>query len=305
MGIQNMLLKRFRGNAAIIFTNHSSMFLEYASDPANARALRKDFSLFDAIIAPSNELKERTEEFYPHPGRVFYVPNAVDGVHFSPGASTFELSKDYGVPRGAELVLCPRRIVRKNGLEFLVRALAGLKEDERRGVRFAIVGNGVEDEEVRLRSLADNLRVSDLILWMGVVPNDQMVEFYRASTFVVIPSLMEATSIAALEAMACGKAVIASKVGGLPDIIADGVNGYLVPPADPEALLNSIRSMLSDKRKVSEMGTNARQIVVEKFSWHEVGELVEKIYRGVMTKNIDSDRINQIFNSTKAASQPR
>jgi glycosyltransferase involved in cell wall biosynthesis len=109
-----------------------------------------------------------------------------------------------------------------------------------------------------------------------------MPELFRSAQVAVIPSLMEATSVAALEAMACGLAVVASDVGGLPEIVDAGV-GALVPPGDPVALAEAVARLLGDPR-CAEKGRLARERVVARWSNDRLVERHLEIYRELLER---------------------
>ena len=113
---------------------------------------------------------------------------------------------------------------------------------------------------------------------LGVIPNDNMPDIYRAADASILPSLMEATSIAGLEAMACGLAVIGTNVGGLPVIINDGVNGLLVEPKSAEALAKAIHNLLLDRILAKNMGQEGRKRTLNEFSWPRIAQHVIDSY---------------------------
>jgi glycosyltransferase involved in cell wall biosynthesis len=124
------------------------------------------------------------------------------------------------------------------------------------------VGDGPERE--RLEALARDLRVTEHVHFLGVRPNEEMAGLLSSADVAVIPSLMEATSVAALEAMSCGLPVAAARVGGLPEIVDEDV-GTLFAPADPESLAARVASLLERPDRPA-LGARARSRVVERWS---------------------------------------
>jgi glycosyltransferase involved in cell wall biosynthesis len=110
-----------------------------------------------------------------------------------------------------------------------------------------------------------------------------MVEYYQVADVTLIPSFLEATSLAALEAMASGSIVIASAVGGMPELIREGQTGFLVPPGDPNSLASALRrvSHLSNERR-EELLRNARHEVETSYSWRAVAEHVASLYHSIL-----------------------
>jgi glycosyltransferase involved in cell wall biosynthesis len=159
------------------------------------------------------------------------------------------------------VILVPRRLFPKNGVEYLVRAVPEIRA-EIPGIRVLVIGDG--PERSRLEELARDLGVSDRIDFLGASPHEAMPGILASGEIAVFPSLMEATSVAALEAMACERPVLATNVGGLPEIVDEGVGG-LVQPRDPGGLARGVVGLLRDPH-LEEKGRQARQRVVEHWS---------------------------------------
>ena len=113
---------------------------------------------------------------------------------------------------------------------------------------------------------------------LGSVPNDAMPRLHSASDVAVLPSLLEATSIAGLETMACGVPLLGTAVGGIPEIVTDGVEGTLVPPRDPGALASALERMLVNADGRRAMGARARERVVHEFSWQAISRRSVAVY---------------------------
>ena len=116
------------------------------------------------------------------------------------------------------------------------------------------------------------------VVKLGQVPSDDMPSYYRAADFSVLPSLVEATSIAGLESMASGVPLIGTNVGGIPAIIQNEIDGLLVPSEDPHALAQAIRSMIGDPDKRRVMGDRAREATISRFSWDIISRKTTEIY---------------------------
>jgi len=152
-------------------------------------------------------------------------------------------------------LLVPRRLVRKNGVHVAIRAMAELADTD---VRLAIAGDGPLQPE--LADFARECGGGDRIRFLGALPREEVLRLGKRALAVVVPSVpasgvVEATSIAALEAMACGTVVVASAIGGLAEIIRDGETGFLVPHGDAAALAGVVRRIRADaalRRQVAE-----------------------------------------------------
>jgi glycosyltransferase involved in cell wall biosynthesis len=251
----------------LVLTLHTSHFLMRAGVPRWRRMFARIIRSADYLLATSEEILGVALDIHPHP-RSEVMTNAVDTDRFAPG--------DGSEAGGRIRIIVPRRLFPKNGVEYFVRAMplisAGLD------VEAHIVGDGPERE--RLKRLATELGVTDRIEFLGARPNDEMPDLLREANLAVIPSLMEATSIAALEAMSCALPVAASRVGGLPEIIDEGV-GVLVEPKNPRALADAVVSLLM-RSDLRELGREARRRVVANWSITRMVERHLEIYNGLL-----------------------
>lgn len=254
----------------LVATLHTSHFLVRARRRAWRPILRRLVDRPDHVLAASKEIASVAEALVGGRRRVEALTNGVDTERFRPVAPT--LPDEPGVRR----VIVPRRLFPKNGVEFAVRA-ARLVRAEIPGVRFVVIGDG--PEESRLRSLARELGVEAEVHFLGRRAHAEMAGLLSSGEVAVLPSLMEATSVAALEAMACELPVVASRVGGLPEIVDDDV-GRLVPPADPEALARAVVELLG-RADLAEVGRRARGRVVARWSNARLVERHLEIYEAL------------------------
>lgn len=248
-----------------VFTNHSSMFLRGMSSPVWRAVFKMWLSAADGVICPSEELLARTREVLPATPAVF-IPNGVDTARFSPG------EVEEGVP---PVILAPRRLVDKNGLIYLVRGLPKIVH-EIPTVALWLAGSGPEAQ--RLADEAEQLGVREHVKFLGAVSNRSMPELYRRASVVVIPSLMEATSIAALEASSCGKPVVSTNVGGLPFVVRSGETGLVVEPHDESALADAVIKILRNPEMGRALGQRGSDFVSGEFSWTQVARRTAAFY---------------------------
>lgn len=256
----------------VLFTNHTSGFLQtVVTGGARLRKLARLIARCDHLLAPSEELvaAARAAGFR---GPATYIPNGVDDTRFSPGEAT-ELRQHWGIAPHEIVVVIARRLVAKNGVADAARAL-GLTSTT---VRFVFVGEGPERATIE-RELAANGGQARALL-VGALANDRMPEVYRAADFCLLPSLMEATSIAGLEAMATGRALIGTRVGGIPALIADGVTGLLVAPRDPPAIAAAVNALAHNREQCTRMGHAGRARVMAEFAWQRIAERTLQAYR--------------------------
>jgi D-inositol-3-phosphate glycosyltransferase len=213
--------------------------------------------------------------------RVRTIPCGVDVDLFSPGSAAAARAR-LGL-RAQWVLLFVGRPAPIKGLEVLLQALARLRGNglARADLRLLIVG-GDRDEErdegrTRLRALADGLGVGDWVEFRGPEPQPALPDYYRAADLCLVPSHHESFGMAALEAMACGATVVASRVGGLATTIHDGVTGVLVPPRDETALARAIASLLADDARRRTLGQLAARWA-QSFAWPSVARALVDLY---------------------------
>lgn len=251
----------------VVATWHTSHFLKRAEHPFWRPLFRGLIRGVDHNLAASREIAGEAEAIAP--GRsVEALTNGVDTDLFRPVDPTVPSA-------GRRRLLVPRRLFRKNGVEYFIRAMPRLRQEL--DVEALIVGDGPERRA--LERLARDLDIEDRITFLGARPHAEMPGILASGELAVFPSLMEATSVAALECMACELPVAASNVGGLPEIVDDEV-GALFRPADPEDLAAVVARLLrsSDLRA---RGRRARERVVARWSNDRLAERHLEIYRGL------------------------
>lgn len=237
----------------LVLTLHTSHFLVRARRPLWKPILRRIVASPDYVLAASREILDTALALHPH-RRAQVLLNAVDTETFRPTEPTLP-----STPR--RRVIVPRRLFPKNGVEYLVRSLPRIAAQV--DVEAVVVGDG--PERAKLEALAAELGVAGRIRFLGSKPHDEMPGILSSAELAIIPSLMEASSVAALEAMASGVPVGASRVGGLPEIVDESV-GTLFDPGNPHALAEAVVRVLNDREGLARKGRAARQRVIDRFS---------------------------------------
>jgi glycosyltransferase involved in cell wall biosynthesis len=258
-----------------VFTNHSSSFLLGLSSRGFRAYYRYTLAHADVLLAPSGELKQRTEEVVGKP--TVYIPNGFDPSRFYPQDAT-DLRRRLGLEPNTNVLLVPRRLAPKNGVFDLAVAFPDILRSHP-NTRIVITGGGFPDERARIEAALLAGGCLDKVLFMDGIDNREMPKYYSMADLIVIPSLMEAVSLAALESMATQKCVVASDVGGLSQIFSGLAIGRLVPPADPLRLGREIVSLLSDALLRDQLAKNARQHVLENYTWKTVAEMTIAQYK--------------------------
>jgi glycosyltransferase involved in cell wall biosynthesis len=171
-------------------------------------------------------------------------------------------------------VLYVGRLSPVKGIQYLIRAMKQV-HDAIPEARLIIIGDGRERE--MLKALAGELGIEHSVEFSGEVPHGQVLSLMQQADVFVLPSLSEGFPMVIVEALACGLPVVASRVGGLPEIITDGTNGFLVEAKDVMALAEKIRLLLQDEQLRKKISADNRELV-RKYTWENVVMELEKLY---------------------------
>ena len=259
------------GTAVVMATVHSSR----VRSPEDVAALAALTPVMDRLIVPSAaiEAKVRAE------GRGFasfsIVPNGVDLARFDLPAGAFTLRREFGIPVGAPLLGVVARLEAEKGHRYLIEAMPAIL----RGAPetwLVIVGDGSLDAALRAQAAALPRPARDRIVFTG--RREDVAAITGEIDIAVLPSLREAQGISILEAMARRKPVVASAVGGIPEVLTDGVDGLLVPPADPRSLAAACIRLACSPEERARLGEAGRATVEARFSLDAMVRSLEAIY---------------------------
>ncbi|MDH3270888.1 MAG: glycosyltransferase family 4 protein [Gemmatimonadota bacterium] len=265
------LARGYRG-APLVVTWHTSHFLRLAKRAGWRTLLSRMVRTVDKNLAASREIADVAESLAPGTS-VEAVTNGVETSIFRRVSPSLEPTTG-----SRRRIVVPRRLFEKNGVEYAVRAVPLIAREV--DVEVLVVGDG--PERARLERLAGELGVLDRVRFLGARSHDEMPALLSSAELAVFPSLMEATSVAALECMACEVPVAASRVGGLPEIVDDEVGG-LFAPASPEDLAHCVTVLLR-RTDLTEVGAVARRRVVDQWSNARLAERHLEIYRELVQR---------------------
>ncbi|HYO48301.1 MAG TPA: glycosyltransferase, partial [Chloroflexia bacterium] len=201
------------------------------------------YRLSDRILVPSEASKRMVMEVEGIPDRHLHVIyNGIDRAQFAPRSDRAETRSELGIPDGIQVIGTVGRLsVEKGGVDLLIKAVARLRNDHPQA-RLVVVGDGPLREG--LEEVA--ARLGKDVIFTGT--RTDVARLLNAMDIFVLPSLHEAFPIAILEAMAVRLPVVATRVGGVPEVIQDGTTGLLVPPNDEQALHKSLRRLLTESQ---------------------------------------------------------
>jgi D-inositol-3-phosphate glycosyltransferase len=221
-------------------------------------------------------------ELYGVPSnRVSVVPCGVDTDEFRP-MDRVAARASLGIDPSERVLLFVGRIERLKGIDVLLRAAAQIEG----GFRLLVVGGDGKDSARRseLAALATELNVHNRVTFVDAVEHGNLPLYYNAADICVVPSYYESFGLVAVEAMACGIPVVASRVGGLKETVQDGKTGYLVPWRCPEPFAERIDLLLTNAPLRESLGREAR-LAAERYRWSEVSARVEDVYHELVSLN--------------------
>ncbi|GLF92768.1 glycogen synthase [Streptomyces yaizuensis] len=248
----------------------------------------------DAVVALSRRMREDILTAYPalDPATVRTIPGGIDTLLYRPDHDTEALDR-IGLDPERPFALFVGRIAREKGVAHLLRA-ARMFDPE---AQLVLCGSertaaGDPGPDAGVRELFDALRQErDGVHWVTrPLPRPRLIQLLTHAAVVVCPSRYEPLGTVALEAMACGTAVVAAAVGGLPEVVDDGTTGLLVPwaPDRPEAfeaaLTQAVNRVLDDPVQAVRMGAAGRQRAVREFGWDQVGKRTFELYEELLTR---------------------
>lgn len=252
----------------------------------------------DAVIAVSARMKDAILDAYPRisPDKVHVVLNGIDTELWYP-RPTWEESKEQngwsvleelGVDPSRPMVAFVGRITRQKGVAHLVKA-ASLFDD---GVQLVLCAGAPDTPEIakETEQLVHDLQEKrDGIFWVqDMLPKEKIQEILTAADSFVCPSIYEPLGIVNLEAMACGTAVVASDVGGIPEVVVDGETGTLVhyDESDPEGfergIAAAVNNMVADRDRAAKVGQAGKKRAEEVFSWENIAKQTVDVYKSLM-----------------------
>ncbi len=251
----------------------------------------------DAIVAVSSEMRRDVLGCYPaiDPQRVSVIYNGIDTEEYRPDPATDVLER-HGVDPSRPSVVFVGRITRQKGVTYLCDA--ALRIDPT--AQLVLCAGAPDTPEIGAEIAAKVERVRaerGNVIWLEhMLPKTEVIQLLSHATVFVCPSIYEPLGIVNLEAMACEAAVVATRTGGIPEVVEDGVTGLLVPfeplddgsraPVDPERfaadIAERVNELVADPARAKEMGRAGRRRAVEHFSWRSIAEQTVELYRSVL-----------------------
>jgi starch synthase len=255
-------------------------------------AERTSYEAADAVIAVSTGMGEDILRAYPgvDPASLHVIPNGIDTQLYAPVPERDVLAR-YGLSLTAPIVLFVGRITRQKGVAHLVAAA----RDFAPGIQLALCAGSPDTPELAAEIAAGVAALQDSrdgVAWIQeMLPRPDLMQLLTAADVFICPSVYEPQGIVNLEAMACETAVVASRVGGIPDVVVDGVTGLLVdyageepaPVADFRAdLAAAVNELVADPARARAMGRAGRERAVTAYGWDAIAARTVALYRTLL-----------------------
>ena len=257
--------------------------------PNQKRAQRLMCRLAHCIVVNAEAVRQWLVEEGFQRDKIVVIRNGVDLSRFATRGDGPRLRRELGLPQGVPLVAVVSRLHEMKGLDYFLQAAAAVA-NRYPDVRFLIVGDryGLKDRAVvredayqaELERLATHLGIAHRVVFTGF--RLDIPELLAEVAVSVLPSLSEGLSNSLLESMAAGVPVVATRVGGSPEAVEDGVSGILVPPRDASALARGMDALLGDEARARAMGAAAGRRIADHFSLEAMTRELERLYRRLL-----------------------
>ena len=213
--------------------------------------------------------------------KLITIHNGIDSEYTVLEKRTSVLRKELGIPVDHSVICTIAHMEEHKGIKYLLES-ASLLLQSRNDVSFLVVGEGRLKEKLKI--LCADLKIEENVVFAG--ERGDIPEILSLTDIFVLPSLREGLPLTILEAMACGKPVIATNVGGIPEVVKDGVSGILISPKDPESLHSAMNELLGDREKMKKMGHNGKRVCSESFDSKTMIRKIEDLYDSLLCEKV-------------------
>jgi L-malate glycosyltransferase len=264
----------------IVTTLHGTDITLVGKDASFFAAVKFGIEKSDGVTAVSNYLAHRTVNEFDIKKEIRVIHNFVDTERFS--GKPDNCCRSHFAPHGEKLLMHTSNFRPVKCLVDTVKILAEVRKQV--DAKLLLAGEGPDRQASH--DWAVKLGVHDHVLYLGV--QDYIENLLGCADLFLLPSSEESFGLAALEALSCGTPVIASNIGGLPEVVRHGENGFLLPVGDVEGMAAAAVSLLQDPQRMASFKTTARAKAIELYEMHKIVPLYEKFYQQVLSQNFDS-----------------
>lgn len=272
IGIAAFLAKKLLKKPYVVWGRGSEVYLPWLFKNRISRLVLRNA---DAVIALTEDMKTEMQKICNRDAYV--IPNGIDLERFE-NLSRDEMRGKLQAKAGEKLVISVGRFRPEKGVRYLIEAMEIIRQ-KGQPVKLLLGGEGPEEEN--LKQLVEQLNLGSCINFIGQIPNEKVPQYMAAAHVFALSSLSEGFPNVVLEAMASGLPIVASKVGGLPEIIREGQNGFLVEPKNPEQIAERVLLFLNNDELTQRISRNNKQKVKE-YSWGSAVSRLERLYQSLL-----------------------
>ena len=229
----------------------------------------------DAVIALTGDMKREIKKIYDRD--IIVIPNGINLERFE-NLSREDIRRRLKIKEDEKVIVFVGTLRPVKGVKYLIKTMKIITQ-KGTDTRLMLVGDGVD--RGKLEGLVEELDLGKYVKFIGKVPNEEVPEYMVASDVFVLPSLSESFGIVNLEAMASGLPIVATKVGGLPEVVKDGETGFLVEPRNPEQIAEKVLLIFEDDELRERISENNKKKAKE-YSWESVVKRLEKVYQNYL-----------------------
>ena len=274
-GVVGVWIKKITRRELIITAHGSDVYMIPEAGLFQKSYIRA-ISNANAIITVSNANKERLTTLGLPGDKIIVIPNGIELSMFNNTISTLRVHE-----AGIQIVWVGR-MVEVKGLEYLFSAMRIIVSSYPNS-KLTLIGDGPLKD--KLERLAGALSLTENITFIGYVKNTEVPQYLKEADIFVLPSLSEGFPVVIPEAMAAGKPIVASNVGGISDAVTDGVTGFLVAPENAEWLAEKLIYLIEHPEVSVSMGKAGRKKVEEQFTWGEIAKRTIEMYMALLGAN--------------------
>lgn len=273
LALSGLLIKKFLHKPYVVYGRGSDVYLPWRFKNLISKSILKNA---DAVIVLTEDMKREIQKIWNR--NVFVVPNGINLERFE-NLSKKDLRSKIEI-KEEKVIMFVGSLRPVKGVKYLIEAMK-ITADKNKNMRLFIVGDG--EERKYLENLVRNLNIERYVTFVGKVPNEKVPEYMAASDVFVLPSLSEGFPVTVVEAMASGLPIVATNIRGLPEIIKNGENGFLVKPESPIEIAEKVLLLLEDDELRERISRNNKGKAKE-YSWEAIIGKLERVYECCLQK---------------------
>ena len=258
----------------LFITSHGMDINNFENSPLFRWLIKFSLKNCNNAIAVSGDLGEKIRSLGIDQDKIVVLRNGVNINRFKPLRNN-ELRKYYKIKENDILILFVGYLDTFKGIFELIDVFYKIKQ-EHNNIKLMIIGTGPKKHEIENKVLASDLKNS--VIFTGNLKPDEMHRYYQAADIFTLPSYTEGLPLAILEAMSCGIPVIASDIGGIPEIIKNNENGFIIPPKNRKILKDRLMILINNAELREKFGRNSIEIIKEEFSIDKKIDILIKLY---------------------------